>query len=163
MTEIEKNQRDWHEPECVASFSKRLRKQPFSVTPSTKPYLAELNFKHSRATRFLSLALRADCPNAWQELGRAFETMLTRYERGAISCAALLSLPSEYLTDILEASEHCAGPPVPPLFSYSDEAATWADYANERELKAYLLAAFNRMSPPDQLAFFNYLKERLAP
>lgn len=117
---------------------------------------------HTRATRCLALALQADSASAWQDLGRAFELTLTPDERGALSVAALLSLPPDHLADVVEAFKRVAGPPIPPLFSFSDEAATWADYADGDELKAYTLAAYNRMRRADQSAFLDYVQGRQA-
>ena len=88
---------------------------------------------HKSATRCLALALQADSASAWQELGRAFELTLTPDERGALSVAALLSLPPDHLADVVEAFKRVAGPPIPPLFSLSDEAATsWRDLRGQQ-------------------------------
>ena len=49
-----------------------------------------------------------------------------------------------------------AGQPLPPLFSFMDEAKDWASFATVPELKAYIAAAWNRLPPSDRMGFLMY-------
>lgn len=46
-----------------------------------------------------------------------------------------------------------AGPPIPPLINYADEAYFWSDIATRSELKAYLWACWTRLKEPDRSRF----------
>ena len=84
-------------------------------------------------------------------------------ERAALAFAALISLsPDEARLTAQSALSSGAGQPIAPLFNHMDEAAFWADMAEPDELKAYTLAAFNRMSHPDQVAFLSYVQPKVA-
>lgn len=53
-----------------------------------------------------------------------------------------------------------AGMPGAPLFSYMDQADWWADLASEPELKAYLMACWNRLSPKAKASFLRHIERK---
>ena len=55
-----------------------------------------------------------------------------------------------------------AGTPIAPLTSVMEQASFWADMVGRDELKAYMLACFNRLSDSDQAAFLGYVQGRAA-
>lgn len=114
----------------------------------------------ARVSHCVAYFLGTDSSSGWQELSRAFKLKLIPEERGAPSVAVLLSLPADHLADVVEALMRVADPAIPPLFNFSDEAAMWADCADGDELKAYTLAAYNRMPRVDQSAFLDHVQGR---
>ena len=64
----------------------------------------------------------------------------------------------------LEIAVDCyrAGPPIPPLINYMDEANFWADLAARAELKAYLWACWSHLNAGDQDAFLKHIDDRRA-
>ncbi len=75
-------------------------------------------------------------------------------------CHAIADCDADDACEIMSAAleDLSAGQPIPPLFGYMDQAAFWADFAPVPELKAYVLACYNRLSRPDQLAFLGYVR-----
>lgn len=59
-------------------------------------------------------------------------------------------------------SDLAAGLPGAPLFSHMDNAASWADLASEPELKAFMWACWQRLSPRAQAAFLRHIEGRAA-
>lgn len=55
-----------------------------------------------------------------------------------------------------------AGMPGAPLFSFMHEANWWADWASEPELKAYLWACWQRLSPAARASFLRYIERGAA-
>lgn len=88
---------------------------------------------------------------------------LSREERVALAFSAMKSLDrNDAILTVEAAIDEGAGPPIPPLFSFIDEAAFWADMAHPEELEAYCLACFNAMSRTRQVAFLDHLQGRHA-
>ena len=80
-------------------------------------------------------------------------------QRVAMAWAVLRALPPETVVDVANTvlpERTCQ--PIPPLFSYMDEAAFWADMAEPEALDAYCLASFNAMTGPRQAAFLEFVQ-----
>lgn len=77
---------------------------------------------------------------------------------------AVVGLPPEDRLPLLEiAVDHFrAAEPIPPLFSYMQEARSWASLACRGELKAYCAACWERLSPEDQSAFRTFITQERA-
>ncbi|WBU51891.1 hypothetical protein [Paracoccus sp. SCSIO 75233] len=77
---------------------------------------------------------------------------------------AVEGLPREDRLPMLEiaADHYRAGPPIPPLMGYLDEADTWASWASRNEKKAYLWACWQHLSEADQAAFLARVDTRRA-
>ncbi len=87
-----------------------------------------------------------------------------RVARATVLCDAIAAADPRDACKIMNAalSQLAAGQPKPPLFSFMDEAANWADLASVPELKAYLLACYTRLSSADQQSFLDYVQGRAA-
>lgn len=118
--------------------------------------------RHTRAARCLAYALGTGSARGGRDLGRAFELTLTPDERGALSVAALLSLQSDHLADLVEALKRVADPAIPPLVNFSDEAATWAEYADRDKLKACTRIAYGCVPRANQSALLDHVQGRQA-
>ena len=55
-----------------------------------------------------------------------------------------------------------AGRPIPPLFSYADEARDWTFFATLAERRAYLAAVWNRMPATERKSFLRAACKREA-
>ena len=77
---------------------------------------------------------------------------------------SVADIPPEHRLPILEIAVECyrAGPPIPPLISYMDEANFWADLAARAELKSYLWACWSHLNAADQDAFLKHIDDRRA-
>ncbi len=83
-----------------------------------------------------------------------------RVERATTLCLAIEATDPEEAAPILwEAldSFHRKGLPVSPSENLMGYATEWANYASERELKAYAIAAARRMNPATRESFRLYL------
>ena len=88
------------------------------------------------------------------------EEYLNRAEAATGLCHAIAACNPFDACEIMAAAldDLSAGMPVAPLFSFMDQAAFWADFSPVPELKAYLLACYNRLPRADQLAFLAYVR-----
>ncbi|MGR3743928.1 MAG: hypothetical protein ACU0BC_07125 [Pseudooceanicola nanhaiensis] len=99
----------------------------------------------------------------WRGLSTILRAQLSREERGALAIVVLRALDHDDAVDAaMTALNTGAGQPVAPFLSYMDQAAHWADLAEFEELEAYLLAAFNRMSPKRRADFLGHVQGRQA-
>lgn len=99
----------------------------------------------------------------WRGLTTILRAQLTREERGALAVVVLRALDHDDAVDAsMTALDTGAGQPIAPFLSHMDEAAYWADLAEPDELEAYLLAAFNRMSPRRRADFLDHVQGRQA-
>ncbi|WP_436398613.1 hypothetical protein [Roseobacter sp. S98] len=108
------------------------------------------------------LVLNMNADN-WHGLTLVLSARTTMQQRLAMAWAVLRALPPEMVVDVANSvlpERTC--PPIPPLFSYMDEAAFWADMAEPAALDAYSLACFNAMSRPRKEAFFEFIQGRRA-
>lgn len=93
-----------------------------------------------------------------------FTRKLDRSEAAeAFVMASLDCAPEDRLPLIEMMQDHySADNPIPSFGPVMDEASDWANWASRKELKAYALASFNRMSPADQRAFLDYIRRAAA-
>lgn len=112
---------------------------------------------HERVVRMIRYVLRLGTESAWWGLVPVLMARLTVNERTWLARISLFSLAPDDAASVAEEALYGAGMPQAPLFNYMDEAAFWADMATTSELKAYILACFNRLSPHDRAAFLSYV------
>lgn len=108
------------------------------------------------------LLLGEDADN-WHGLTVVLSAQTTMQQRVAMAWAVLRALPPETVVDVANTvlpERTC--PPIPPFFSYMDEAAFWADMAEPEALDAYCLASFNAMTGPRRAAFLDFVQGRQA-
>ena len=99
-------------------------------------------------------------PEAMWELVPVFMRRLSVVDRSQLAFIALHSLDPDMALETSQAAlDRGAGWPIPPLFSFSDQAAFWADMAHPTEIEAYALASFKRMATDRQRAFLKFLSE----
>lgn len=126
----------------------------------------QLNFctnpNHKSASRMFGYALTLGDPDAWLGAVRVFRVRLTESELASAGFAILKAQDPEYAALTVEAVLGHPSTPRPPLLSEMDEAASWADWADYRYIKACILAGFNRMTIHDQAAFLDYVHGRAA-
>lgn len=77
---------------------------------------------------------------------------------------AVVRLPADDRLLVLElALDHYrAGEPIPALINLMAEARDWAAWASRAELKAYVLASFEKLPARDQAAFLSHIGGRVA-
>ena len=97
--------------------------------------------------------------DAWYAFHQLAKVRLTDKKRGSLAVAALPSLSPELTETVFEVCTGGADFPLPPLFRQMDEARYWANHANQRELKAYALAAYHALPVQEQNAFFQHIRE----
>lgn len=117
---------------------------------------------HKSAGRSLCYALAADSFRNWMGVSAVWAARLSTQERAALAYAALKCLPPDQSRMVAESVFPGAGQPIPPLFNHADEAVTWAEFADLGELKAYALAAYERLPHADQVAFLDHVQGRAA-
>lgn len=118
---------------------------------------------HEKVGRTLERALTLGHWSAWAKMCVIIRLRLTVQELYWLAFVALKAMPKDEAVSVMElVLADGVGPPIPPLFDYMDEAAFWADMAEPDELKAYLLACFNRMPYSDQTAFLDFVHEGAA-
>ncbi len=111
----------------------------------------------------LGYVLTLGTQDAWFGLVPVLVARLTVAERVSLAFMALKALDADDATLTAKAAlDRGAGMPIVPLFSHMDGATHWADMAEPDELDAYVLASFNRMAPPRQAAFLDYVQGRAA-
>jgi len=84
--------------------------------------------------------------------------------RMRLALGALLSLSPDDAEELTAAVLHdlTAGEPEAPLFSYADEAQTWAYFASSRERRAYAAAIWRSLSDAEQGRFLHWIAGRAA-
>ena len=130
--------------------------------PSEDPAAEYETENHKRAVTCLSSALIAGDTDAWGTTSKAWSKFLERKEVMAIVIAALNALGLDNVNLVLELVRRGTGQPLPPLLSYKDEAAHWADMAPTEELMAYVVTCFNRLPPTAQADFLEFAQKRIA-
>lgn len=118
---------------------------------------------NERVADALRNVLILDTTADWSKLRIILAARLSVADRACLGLAALLSLPRDeawHVADI--ALDRGAGPPIPPLVDWTDEAAFWADLAEPAEREAYCLAGFRAMARHRQLAFLDYVGRKAA-
>ena len=102
---------------------------------------------HKKIARAFGFALTLGTDVAWFKFGFLLKMRLTSRERAALALMALKTLKrDEAIKVALAAIPEGAGPPIPPLLSFQDEALFWSDMAEPEELQAYAAASFFSMS-----------------
>lgn len=123
----------------------------------------QMSISHLKAVRSFGYALFLGQESAFWGLVPVFTARLTPPERKALAFMTLKSIDHEEAVMTAEAALFMgAGQPQPPLFSFMDQAAFWADLAEPDELDAYCLASFNRMRATRQAAFLEFVQRRAA-
>lgn len=73
---------------------------------------------------------------------------LTETDLATLAFIALRCLPDDLAAQAADSAlGYSGGPPVPLDDNVMQDARWWADGASERELKAYAIASYHRMSP----------------
>lgn len=126
------------------------------------------NYRHIpdniiRVSRSLSYVLWLNNADHWFGFVTILKSRLEPRERKALALTALISLSHEDALLVAQtALVDGVGQPIAPLFSFMNEASSWADLAAPDELKAYCLASFLRMSLEHQVSFLEYVQTRRA-
>ncbi|WP_422032228.1 hypothetical protein [Roseovarius sp.] len=109
----------------------------------------------------MSYVLTLGTQVAWWGLVPVFKARLTAQERAALAFMSLKSMDRDDAVMTAEAALYAgAGQPQAPIFSFMDQANSWAAWAEPEEREAYCLAAFNRMAPARQAAFLEFVQRR---
>jgi len=104
---------------------------------------------------------QAECTaDAWASFGVYLASSCEPCDRAGLAWAALLSLDPQIAEKVALLVIHAASPPLPPLFAPMRDARYWAGGASRAELKAYALAAFERMTARDRAAFLQHITEQ---
>ncbi len=113
--------------------------------------------RHKRVARTLGFALTLHDGPAWAAFTAIAAARLTVAERAAMAGAALLALDPDEAEGVIQHLFTGAGYPLPALLAPLPEARIWAAAANQSELKAYALAAFEAMPTRGQSAFCRHI------
>ena len=117
---------------------------------------------HQRASNMLGYALTLGDTDVWLGAVNVWRASLTDHELASLSLSVLLAQKPEHAAMTAVAALCRSGGPMPPLISAMDEAAFWADFAGIADIKACVLAGYNRLPGPDQQAFINYVRQGIA-
>ncbi|WP_299677470.1 hypothetical protein [uncultured Roseobacter sp.] len=109
--------------------------------------------------RAVGYALAVGSSEAWLKLSRIAAIRLDARERAGLAYAALSTLSDEDARAVAETALTAAGYPLPPLLTPMNDARWWASIASRAECKAYALAAYEALSPAEQMAFRNHISE----
>lgn len=102
---------------------------------------------HKKIVRAFGYVLTLGTDIAWFKFRKLLKKRLTTHERAALAFMVITSLDrDEAIKVALAAIPDGAGPPIPPFFSFQDEALFWSDMAEPEELQAYAAASFFSMS-----------------
>lgn len=116
-----------------------------------------------RVAKVIGYALLLDDDNSWHGVSVVLTASCSTQQRLALSWAVLRSLTPEDIGKVVESVlPQGVGQPIAPLFNHMDEAAFWADMAEQDELAAYCLASFNAMPRDRQTAFLEFVQGRAA-
>ncbi len=110
-------------------------------------------------SRALGYCLTLGTSDAWADFSALAVLRLSDEERAALAFAALCSLEPAHAERTAAAVIGEAGCPLPAFLSPMDDARFWASIAGRSELKAYVLASYEALSPKDQAAFFRHISE----
>jgi hypothetical protein len=126
-------------------------------------FLTFLRQRHLKAVLSLGRALELDTVAEWTGLIPVFMARLAPSERRFLAIAALSALDPEDAVKVAEETLYDgAGPPLPPLFGYMDEAAFWVEMADPKEAEAYCWKTFHAMAPDRQAAFLEHVQAKEA-
>ena len=115
--------------------------------------------KHKRLSKVLGYALTLGPGTGWQAFSAIAAAYLSDQEKVSLAFAALSALDPDLAEQTAAAALNAAGAPLPPFLGGMDDARYWASIASRSELKAYALAAHDALSPRDQAAFFQIIRE----
>ncbi len=118
--------------------------------------------KHRRASKMLAYALHADSVDIWSDAALVWRARLTDRENATLAYSMLRALDQDHAVHVVEAVFDKPDMPMVPLFSATDEAANWADWADGELIRAVMIAAYNRLIPSDQADFLRHVTERVA-
>ncbi|WP_334061376.1 hypothetical protein [Limimaricola cinnabarinus] len=111
-------------------------------------------------SKMLGYCLTLGTADAWTGFSQVAIVRLSETERAALAFFALNSLDPDQAERAAAASIKSAGMPCPPLLGGMDEARFWAADASRSELKAYVAAAYEALSPADQAAFIQHITRK---
>ncbi len=117
---------------------------------------------HHLAGQAFDFALYTDGSVGWLTAKAIWQDVLSQEERVSLAFAALLGLDDDTYEQVIGAVTRTNAMPAVPLLSAMEEASHWADHADYPSIKACTLAGYNRMSPPDQVSFLDYVRGRQA-
>lgn len=84
----------------------------------------------------------------WLAAKDEIQEHLTETDLASLAFVSLRCLPDDVAMQVSDSAMGLMGAPVPPLNDdVMQDARWWADGASERELKAYSIACYHRMSP----------------
>lgn len=143
-------------PKSAETFSQKSRRDAIFT-------LAQARHRAAVAAITAALTLGEDGAHAWARTHFVLRARLTRFERAALTLAAMRSLDGEDRREVFSLArgdELSAGAPLPPFLNVMDDARFWASLASTRELKAYALAAFEALRPADRARFLAHVTGR---
>ncbi|WP_282129523.1 hypothetical protein, partial [Roseobacter litoralis] len=120
---------------------------------------------HKAVARVVGYVLTLGDTGIFMALSDVMALRLDSHERAAIAFASLRSMNEDDAVKTIDAYlslQAGSGMPWVPTNSYMDEAAFWADRAAPRELEAYCLATFSRMTEGRQADFLTFAERRSA-
>ncbi|MGX9352356.1 hypothetical protein ACS3QZ_14235 [Shimia sp. W99] len=132
-----------------------VKKSGCSGTSNSQRFPAPIEI----ASRSIGCALWMNTPNAWEGLQTILAARLSPACLSLLASTILCTLRRDDAIEALVRAHGGAGAPIPPLFSFMDEAVFWAQMAARDELKAYLLASYNHLPEQDQAAFLDFVQK----
>lgn len=134
-----------------------------TTTTDDLAFLAKISTYHFKAVKTLAYVLKSGTAGAWHGLVTVLSTRLSKQELKALALVVLEALDRDDASQVAEAVLYGgAGQPQPPLFSYMDQAAFWAEMAEPEEIEAYLIVTYGAMPRSRQVDFLNYVQKRRA-
>jgi hypothetical protein len=116
-----------------------------------------------RVSRSIGYALWLGGVNPWHGVSVVLTSTASRDQKKALAWAVLRALTREDIGEVVASVlPEGVGQPIAPLFNHMDEAAFWADMAEQDERDAYMLAAFMRSPADRQVAFLEFVQGRKA-
>ena len=123
---------------------------------------ARAQMAHSASARAMDYALTLCDYDGWIDAGKVWALRLTEEEVANLACVSLRLLSPEVAQQVVEHLSPTSSCPITPLFGADDEADSRTMYTSNDELKAYLLACFDRLASEEQKEFITYTQRRSA-
>jgi hypothetical protein len=120
------------------------------------------NLDHKSASKTFRYALTLGDADSWLGAINVFRLRLNEHELVSAGFAFLEAQNPENAMLTAEAVLGQQGTPLPPLLSKMDESIFWANIAEPEYINACVLAGYNRMPGPYQVAFIDYVNGRAA-
>ena len=137
----------------------------FAVRRGERMKRSWLKPRHRGAARTLGLALTlGNQAQYWHWTAGIWQARLSRAECSNVLAAAIAAAHPKDAVQLMEEglTYFSAGAPIPPLFSFEDEAKDWAGLACNPERLAYTAAGFTHLPVGKQRAFVEAISRRIA-